>query len=37
MVPLSLNCKERNYKPEEEDENFSPRQMFSYLGRTNIC
>ena len=27
MVPLSLNCKERNYKPEEEDENFSPRQM----------
>lgn len=33
MVPLSLNCKERNYKPEEEDENFSPRQMFSYLGK----
>ena len=31
MVPLSLNCKERNYKPEEEDENFSFRQMFSYL------
>ena len=31
MVPLSLNCKERNYKPEQEDENFSPRQMFSYL------
>ena len=31
MVPLCLNCKERNYKPEEEDENFSPRQMFSYL------
>ncbi len=31
MVPLSLNCKERNYKPEEEDENFSPKQMLSYL------
>ena len=31
MVPLSVNCKERNYKPEEEDENFSPRQMMSYL------
>ncbi len=31
MVPLSLKCKERNYNPEEEDENFSPRQMFTYL------
>ncbi len=31
MVPLSVNCKERNYKPEEEDENFSPKQMFLYL------
>jgi len=31
MIPLCLNCKERNYKPEEEDENFSPRQMFQYL------
>ena len=31
MVPLCLNCKERNYKPEEEDENFSPREMFRYL------
>ena len=31
MVPLNLNCKERNYKPEQEDENFSPRQMFTYL------
>ena len=31
MVPLCLNCKERNYKPEEEDENFSPKQMFQYL------
>ena len=33
MVPLLLKCKERNYKPEEEDENFSPRQMFQYLGK----
>ena len=31
MIPLSANCKERNYKPEEEDENFSPKQMFTYL------
>ena len=31
MVPLSVNCKERNYNPEDEDENFSFRQMFSYL------
>ena len=31
MVPLLLNCKERNYKPQEEDENFSPKQMFTYL------
>ena len=31
MIPLCLNCKERNYKPEEEDESFSPKQMFSYL------
>ncbi len=33
MVPLLLNCKERNYKPGQEDESFSPRQMFSYLGK----
>ena len=32
MVPLCLNCKERNYKPEEEEENFTPREMFRYLG-----
>ena len=32
MVPLSVNCKERNYHPEEEDENFSMKQMFRYLG-----
>ena len=31
MIPLNINCKERNYKPEEEDESFSFRQMFSYL------
>ena len=31
MVPLCVNCKERNYKPDEEDDSFSPRQMFSYL------
>ena len=34
MVPLVVNCKERNYKPEEEDESFSPKQMFTYL-KTN--
>ena len=33
MVPLSVNCKERNYKPEEEEENFTPRQMLRYLGK----
>ena len=31
MVPLCLNCKERNYKPDQEDDNFSPREMFRYL------
>ena len=31
MVPLNLNCKERNYHPEEEEETFTPRQMLSYL------
>ena len=31
MVPLSVNCKERNYRPEEEEENFTPRQMLHYL------
>ena len=31
MVPLCAKCKERNYKPEEEAENFTPRQMLSYL------
>ena len=33
MVPLSLNCKERNYRPGQEDENFSMKQMFQYLGK----
>lgn len=32
MAPLCINCKERNYKPTEEEENFTPRQMFRYLG-----
>ena len=32
MIPLCIGCKERNYKPGQEDENFSPKQMFSYLG-----
>ena len=32
MVPLCLKCKERNYKPGEEDENFTPKQMLRYLG-----
>ncbi len=31
MVPLCLNCKERNYNPADEDESFSPREMFRYL------
>ena len=31
MVPLCLNCKERNYKPGQEEENFTPRQMLRYL------
>ena len=31
MVPLCLNCRERNYKPGQEEENFSPRQMLKYL------
>ena len=31
MVPLCVKCKERNYKPTQEEENFSPKQMFSYL------
>ena len=33
MVPLSVNCKERNYHPEDEEENFTPKQMLQYLGK----
>lgn len=33
MIPLCVGCKERNYKPEQEDENFSPKQMLRYLGK----
>ena len=31
MVPLSLKCKERNYNPQEESDNFTPREMLRYL------
>ena len=31
MVPLCVNCKERNYNPDQEDENYSPKQMLQYL------
>ena len=31
MVPLCVKCKERNYNPGDEEENFTPKQMFSYL------
>ncbi len=31
MVPLCVKCKERNYKPTEEDETFTPGQMLRYL------
>ena len=30
MIPLCINCRERNYHPAEE-ESFSPRQMLRYL------
>ena len=34
MIPLLLNCKERNYHPEEEDsDSFTPMQMLRYLGK----
>ena len=33
MIPLLLNCKERNYSPDQEDEAFSIGQMFRYLGK----
>ena len=31
MIPLCRNCKERNYKPGDSEENFSFRQMWNYL------
>ena len=33
MVPLIVNCKERNYSPEDEEEAFTMGQMFRYLGK----
>ena len=33
MVPLCVKCKERNYKPEEEEESFTMKQMLRYLGK----
>ena len=32
MVPLCIFCKERNYHPEQDEGDFSFRQMFNYLG-----
>lgn len=31
MLPLCINCKERNYKPGDEEDNFTPMQMLRYL------
>ena len=31
MVPLCVNCKERNYDPDHQEENFTFRQMWDYL------
>ena len=31
MLPLCFNCRERNYKPDAQEERFSPRQMLRYL------
>ena len=33
MVPLCVHCKERNYKPEDEEESFTMKQMMRYLGK----
>ncbi len=33
MIPLLLNCKERNYSPDQEEEAFSIGHMFRYLGK----
>lgn len=32
MIPLCVFCKERNYHPEQDEGDFSFRQMFHYLG-----
>ena len=31
MIPLCVNCRERNYKPTQMEETFTPRQMLHYL------
>ena len=31
MIPLCVNCKERNYRPEEQEERFTFGQMWHYL------
>ena len=31
MIPLCVNCKERNYNPDAQEENFTFRQMWNYL------
>ena len=31
MIPLCVKCKERNYKPVENEDSFTPGQMLSYL------
>ena len=31
MIPLCVNCKERNYHPEDQEERFTFRQMWHYL------
>ena len=31
MIPLCINCKERNYHPGEQEERFTFRQMWNYL------
>jgi sugar (glycoside-pentoside-hexuronide) transporter len=33
MIPLCVKCKERNYKPEDEEESFTMKQMIRYLGK----
>jgi len=31
MIPLCVNCKERNYNPSAQEENFTFKQMWNYL------